>query len=454
VLGNYIGTNAAGSEALGNEFGVVIQAANNTVGGTVAAARNVISGNFSSGVVISLSSNSNKVQGNFIGTNAAGSADLGNGLRGVEISGGSSGNTIGGAVAGARNIISGNNGAGVSIGTSGTSANFVQGNFIGLDVTGTFAIGNNDFGVELFSSATFNLVGGSVAGRNVISGNGGDGVNIRGGATLNTVQANFIGTNAAGAADLGNGGAGVSFTAGANGNNLGGDVASVGNVISGNDGDGVLISGSGTDRNQVLNNFIGVAANKTSALGNDQNGVFIADGASRNAIEGNVIAHNADDGVLIGSNATIPTPAGNRNSVLGNSIFANGNLGIDLGPDDGVTTNDSNDPDAGPNDLLNKPVLTGAFLLGDVLLLSGTINTELSKTLRIELFSTPTLNAAGQAEGKTFLGFIETDTDASNTVAFSTFLQTTKVKVGDFLTATATDQNGNTSEFSIGLAIV
>jgi hypothetical protein len=140
--------------------------------------------------------------------------------------------------------------------------------------------------------------------------------------------------------------------------------------------------------------------------------------------------------------------------VQGNSIFANGESGIDLGADDGVTANDANDPDTGPNDLLNKPVLTGAFLVGDVLLIGGTINTELGKTLLIELFSTPTLNAAGQAEGKTFLGFVLVTTSASNTVGFSTFLQTTKAKLGDLITATATDQLGNTSEFSLSVTIV
>jgi hypothetical protein len=169
--------------------------------------------------------------------------------------------------------------------------------------------------------------------------------------------------------------------------------------------------------------------------------------------EGNVIAHNDGDGVLIGSDVDFG-PAGSGNSVRGNSIFANGESGIDLGPDDGVTANDLHDPDAGSNNLLNKPTLTSAFLLGDVLLISGVLNTELGKSVRIEFFGTPTLNAAGQAEGKTFLGFVQVSTSTANTVFFSTFIQTQKVKAGDFLTASATDELGNTSEFSLGLAIV
>jgi hypothetical protein len=466
VQGNFIGLNAAGAADLGNgDSGVEISsgAADNTVGGLTTLARNVISGNSDDGIFISgAGTTGNKVQGNFVGLNAAGAADLGNGDSGVEISSGAADNTVGGLTTLARNVISGNGDEGIFISGAGTSGNKVQGNFIGLDAAGAADLGNTGAGLVIANGAAFNTVGGAVAGaRNVISGNGGDGVAIGGaGTTVNQVLGNFIGTNAAGAAARGNDGGGVAIFLGATSNIIGGTSALARNVISGNLRYGVLISDSGTTDNKVQGNFIGVAANGATALGNGQTGVLIVESAADNAIggaftgAGNVIAHNGEDGVLIGNNSDFPTPAGSGNSVQGNSIFANGESGIDLGSDNGATANDNNDPDTGPNDLLNKPVLTGAFLLGDVLLISGTINTELSKTLRIELFSTPTLNAAGQAEGKTFLGFVEVNTDASNTVGFSTFIQTQKVKLGDLITATATDEFGNTSEFSIGLAIV
>jgi titin len=464
VLGNFIGLNAAGDGGLNNSSGGVeisTGAANNTVGGTSAGARNVISGNTNNGILIAgAGTTGNNVQGNFIGLNSAGAADLGNSTSGVEIFAGAANNTVGGTTAAARNVISGNTTNGILISGAGTTGNSVQGNFIGLNAAGTAALGNGQKGVRIRDGAANNAVGGAVAGaRNVIAGNS-TGVGIETGANANVLVGNFIGTNAAGNADLGNNGSGVEIGSGAANNTVGGATTLARNIISGNAAHGVQILGSDTNANKVQGNFIGLAANGTSPLGNDQNGVFIAQSAANNSIggtaagAGNVIAHNGGDGVLIGGNASFPTPAGTGNSVQGNSIFANGESGIDLGADDGVTANDANDPDTGPNDLLNKPVLTGAFLVGDVLLIGGTINTELGKTLLIELFSTPTLNAAGQAEGKTFLGFVTVTTSASNTVGFSTFLQTTKAKLGDLITATATDELGNTSEFSLGVTVV
>jgi hypothetical protein len=464
VLGNFIGLNATGAADLGNTGdGVRVSsgAANNTVGGTVAGARNVISGNGGDGIRIKdAGTDGNKVQGNFIGLNAAGAAAIGNDF-GVEIDTGAANNTVGGAIAGARNVISGNSGDGVLISGAGTTGNKVQGNFIGTDVTGAADLGNEFSGVFIFGGAADNTVGGAVAGvRNVISGNGFSGATIvDAGTTGNQIQGNFIGLNAAGTADLGNDSNGVDISVGAADNTVGGTTPLARNVISGNAENGVFIVSSGTNANKIQGNFIGLAANGIAPLGNGENGVFIAAAAASNSIggseagAGNIIAHNGGDGVLIGSSGGFAA-AGNGNSVLGNSIFANGESGIDLGADDGVTANDASDIDSGPNDLLNRPVLTGAFLVGDVLLIGGTLNTELGKTLLIELFSTPTLNAAGQAEGKTFLGFVLVTTSASNTVGFSTFLQTTKAKLGDLITATATDQLGNTSEFSLSVTIV
>jgi len=116
VEGNFIGTNAGGTQGLGNGIDGVslFEARNNTVGGTTRSARNVISANHTSGVRISESSVDNTVQGNLIGTTASGTSALGNDREGVNIVRASS-NTVGGTSLAARNVISGNGDAGVFI---------------------------------------------------------------------------------------------------------------------------------------------------------------------------------------------------------------------------------------------------------------------------------------------------------------------------------------------------
>jgi hypothetical protein len=132
VRGNFVDTDASGAD-LGNNIGVVALDANNIIGGTTAAARNIISGNNGHGVQIA--DMGNKVQGNYIGTNAAGTESLANN-NGVVIDGGA-GNTIGGTKAAAHNVISGNSTFGIRISFPGADDNKVQGNFIGTDVNGT-----------------------------------------------------------------------------------------------------------------------------------------------------------------------------------------------------------------------------------------------------------------------------------------------------------------------------
>src|SRR5262249_54775949 len=154
VIGNYIGTNAAGSAAIPNaSSGISItDGTTNNIGGTLAGSGNVISGNTGPGITLGSGADSNLVQGNFIGTNAAGSAALGNG-GGVVISGASL-NDIGGTTTSARNIISGNTGLvtqgtghGLMITGSGSVGNTIEGNYIGVDVTGSVAVPNVRSGV-------------------------------------------------------------------------------------------------------------------------------------------------------------------------------------------------------------------------------------------------------------------------------------------------------------------
>ena len=194
VLGNHIGTDFNGSSESGNaQDGVRIgNSSSTTIGGTSAGARNVISDNNANGVFISgtSSATNNKVQGNFIGTDANGTTGIGNAEVGVRVE--TPGNFVGGTTTGARNVISDNGGTGVSMLGSGAGDNTVQGNFIGTDVNGTGILGNFH-GVFIFD-APGNLIGGTVAeAANTISGNLNNGVMIIGdGATGNSILRNSI----------------------------------------------------------------------------------------------------------------------------------------------------------------------------------------------------------------------------------------------------------------------
>src|SRR6516165_2944757 len=170
ISGNFLGTNASGTAVVttgytGANLGVSVQSANNTIGGTSAAARNVI-GVRSNGVENGSSATGTLIQGNFIGTDHTGTVGFLVGNSGVHDNGANS-ITIGGTVSGARNVISGNSGDGLDI-----TGSFVviEGNFIGTDVTGTNAVGNNS-GVSICGSCMNDKIGGRTAGaRNIISG--------------------------------------------------------------------------------------------------------------------------------------------------------------------------------------------------------------------------------------------------------------------------------------------
>lgn len=350
VQGNYIGLNANGTSVLGNTFdGIYVDSASNTIGGTASGAGNVISGNGSVGLRLAgTTATGNQIQGNYIGTSANGSADLGNAFSGVYIHQGTN-NTIGGTASGAGNVISGNrNGVFVDGGATG---NQVQGNFIGTNAAGTSALGNDIDGVYLEAPA--NTVGGTTSGaRNVISGNNTFGIEIYGStATGNNVQGNYIGTDKNGTADLGNRFEGVIIGDSSN-NTIGGTTSAHRNVISGNGGAGVDIYGSTSTGNAVQGNYIGTKSDGTSALGNDFVGVWIELGASNNTIggtasgAGNVIAFNANDGVFVeaGTGNAIDPNSIFSNGGLGIDLGTNGVTANDTGDGDTGPNNLQNYP--------------------------------------------------------------------------------------------------------------
>jgi CSLREA domain-containing protein len=444
IESNYLGTDDTGTVDEGNSVhGVYVNGANNTIGGPASATGNVISGNNSYGVVISGSgATGNVVEGNYIGTDKDGTADLGNTYDGVLIIGAPT-NAIGGTVAGAGNVISGNDGnGGVEISGSTATGNTVEGNYIGTDVTGAVALGNATNGVFI-NGAPSNTIGGTVAGaRNVISGNA-FGVRIDGsGTTGNLLVGNYIGTDANGTADLGNTYDGVDVLS-APGNTIGGLAAGARNVISGNNRSGVRIRLSGATGNTVEGNYIGTDATATTGLPNSGNGVLIQD-APDNTIggtaagAGNTIAFNGGDGVHVES--------GTGNLIDPNSIHSNTGLGIDLGTD-GVTSNDPLDPDPGANLLQNFPALTSALVYAGSTTIKGDLNSTATTDFTLEFFSNSTCDASGNGEGETFVVSSTETTDGSGDVSFTITLGTA-VPVGRFITATATDPSDNTSEFS------
>lgn len=338
----HIGTDAAGTTALGNQSnGIEIAgpfadpAENNTIGGLNPEDGNLISGNSTDGVHFEPGGNNNIVQGNRIGTDITGTAALGNFL-GVGSNQGA-GNLIGGSTPAARNVIAGNSLYGVELAGPPATGNRVQGNYIGVDVTGTAALGNGQNGVFV-NNAPGNWIGTDGDGTddategNVISGNGTHGIEVSGASAAgNVIAGNYIGTTADGTTDLGNTVNGVRIQSGANGNTIGGSGADEGNLISGNGEDtkdfsdfldnfgqsGVHITGAGTDGNIVQGNKIGTDRDGLAAIPNGYAGVWVEDAAANTQIggagadEGNLISGNFDSGVVLTTNATGTAVMGN-----------------------------------------------------------------------------------------------------------------------------------------------
>lgn len=436
VAGCVIGLDAASVDRGNSGNGILLTAsANNVIGGPTFAARNVISGNTGDGIEISgVGSSNNIVAGNLIGTGLAGTLDLGN-ANGVLLTSAAH-NRIGGTNSTERNVISGNS-YGIFIQTAGATNNLIVGNYLGTDSTGTLDLGNGNEGIYV-SGVPGNILG-TVGAGNLISGNGGDGIELNGaGAATNIVRANRIGTDVTGSFAIANGNNGVLMSS-APGNTIGGATVAEGNLISGNGSDGVEISGATAAGNQVKNNLIGTTATGTAAIPNGNTGVFINSSAHDNDIggSGNTIAFNNGDGVWVNT--------GTNNAFRHNLIFANGGLGIDLSTT-GVTTNDGNDADTGANQLQNFPVLSAATNFLTQVNIAGALDSVANTSYDVDFFASVDIDSSGYGEGQFYLGSTNITTDGSGHADFLASFATTLT--GRYVTATATDPNGNTSEFS------
>jgi len=435
VQGNYIGVDPSGSNAIPNGWAGVNcygGAQGNLVGGTTSGAGNLISGNGLQGIIFQDSgTDDNLAQGNYIGLNVTGNAAVPNGAAGVAIVDGAQSNIVGGTLPSMRNVICGNVNQGVAIGN--TSANVVQGNYIGVDPSGNTAIPNAWAGVDMFGGAQGNLIGGTAAGaRNVISGNASQGVVIgQAGTESNFIQGNYIGLNAAGTAGVPNTWSGVEMYNGAQFNLIGGGPGAR-NIISGNGNYGVYIHNTNCAGNLVQGNTIGLNA-AGNAQPNTWAGVAMFDNTQSNQIGGtaignaNLIVDNLLDGVQLFDATTTD------NSVRGNSIYGNGGVGI------GVYS--------GANNSQTTPMLTSAVLATNTVV-SGSLTSAASTVFHLDFYANP----SPQTQAQTYLGARDVTTGSGGTVSFSANLGAIVPK-GQIITATATDPSGNTSPLSGGITV-
>jgi Domain of unknown function DUF11/FG-GAP-like repeat/Putative binding domain, N-terminal len=421
TYGNRIGVFADNGPGFGNMGGGTI------LGGTTPQARNILSNNQTGGALFLATAYEAHLEGNFIGLDASGAKALANTDDGVGANGPTV--TLGGTLPGDGNVISAN-GTDIDFNdiTNGGQASdsIAQGNLVGTDATGTINISQGvGSGASITSGPTDETIGGTTpAARNVLSGNY-YGVYIVNATTNNVIQGNFIGTDVTGTRALGNLQQGL--LQGATGSNsvpatnsvIGGEAAGAGNLISGNMLDGISISGTvlgGTygstpQGSTIEGNLIGTDITGTQPLPNGGTGISLLAAASNNSVggtdpgAGNTIAYNTGHGVLIDSASG---GNGNGNNTVGNTITGNGGAGVRI--------------NSGAQNRISQNSIYQ------------------NKSLGIDL---------GTAGPNANTNCNSTNTGANNSQNYPVLTAGTGTA---FFTATATDPNGNTSEFSQAVA--
>lgn len=374
VEGCYIGTDVTGTIAVPNGGGtnssrdeggiIVFYSGNDQIGGTTVQTHNLISGNKGPGISIEGSAPlGGRFYGNWVGTNAAGTAALPNQGPGILLVN-TNHQTIGTtANTDTTNVISGNRDDGIELRHKGVFTNRIRGNFIGTDFTGTLALPNQKAGIFINGSYD-NTIGGSIIGRgNVISSNQ-IGIRIDSGATANIIQRDLIGADIFGERKLGNKTAGI------------------------------MIKASGH-----------------TTIGGMTTGLA------------NTIAYNAD-GIAI-SDST-------GNSINGNFMYDNDSIGIRL--------------TAGGNNLQKFPALDSAVESGPNTIIYGRLLSKPNTAFTIELFTNEHCHHSGFGEGKFLLARTTATTNAQGKASFNVSVPGSKEDSS--ITATATDPDGNTSQFS------
>ncbi len=471
ISNNFIGTDSSAASGLGNSGdGIVISNASATVSG------NMIDDNGGDGLNVFDSSVSGNA--NYIGANGS-------------LYGGNGATINGGVVTLLSNTLVQSAGDGLLIENGTVNA---TGNYIGTDSSDRQGLGNSGDGV-LVSDGSVTLAG------NVVDSNTSDGVQLDGNNAI--VTGNYVGTDASGTTGLGNGADGI-YVDGDN-NSIGGYAAGDANVIAGNLISGVAVfggSGNAILGNSIYNNAHNNQVDSISFVDNATSGGSPAFYITVNGVKTGSIAYDSDYSALttninnaldatFGTSAVVCSGASLNNLILTfsgpgfahkpiNSVTAtitaqpaagtfeiNGSdaastclvtsaigLGIDLGGD-GVTPNNSGP--GGPNNSQNYPVLTSATVSGGIVTISGTLDST-PGTYTIDFYANLTPNPTGYGEGETYLaptvaGLTDVTTtadpmQASGGSASFTFTLPDSLVNEAFITATATDANNNTSEFS------
>jgi uncharacterized repeat protein (TIGR01451 family) len=403
---------------------------------------------FSGAAIVLESGNGDVVAGNYLGVTPGGTKAVPNG-QGLAILG-SSFNTVGSGSGGAGNVISGNTGNGILIQPQVTesSTNQIGGNWIGTTADGAAALGNSLSGIAIEASSG-NIVGSAGQGLgNVVSGNLGAGISVSAGSTGTMIQNNTIGLAEDGKTPLGNGGDGIQLDD-APDTVIGGTEYSQRNAIGSNDGNGINTSGQTTGL-LVAGNDIGTDSSGLLRLGNLGNGISL--GSSSNTIGGtgigaaNVIEFNGTGSVGAGVELVGDV---NHDQILSNSIYGNAGLGINLGS--GPTPNHAPGT-VGPNDYQNYPTLTIAQSDAGETTIQGTLYESPNSSYLVQFFSSPTEDASGHGQGKVLIGSSTVTTDSNGNGTFSAQVPTGTLP-GQFISATATSLQNDTSEFASDVAV-
>ena len=470
TMGTYVGEGTHGFVR-----GLQIRGGDSTI-------RGLAINNFRAEGVRIVAAGGNRVEACHIGTDFEGAVAMPNGTyhvfdeyccAGVWIENTSS-NRIGGDGHSTRNVISGNSGVGIGLRGNESRDNWILGNFVGIDSSGSRRLPNELDGINI--NASFNHVGdGTESGRNVVSGNLNNGLMLTDTASLNRVLGNYFGTDSDGDVAIGNGYAGILLYNGANSNTIGGRSASAANLSSGNS-EGIIITGANTQGNLIEGNWIGLASDGYTGLGNEYSGIGVFEGAAANIVggsesgAGNILVSNGQTGVNLNSagrgnafwgnyigvtmrghlmpnrftalqtgessgsiiGGILPGQGnvmaghwenvnvfhlGRDNSIRGNTIFS-GLQGIDIDflwdPDgyERQTPNDPGDLDEGGNRGQNFPILS-AISPGANTAVSGRLDSAPSTEFQIDFYENPSSLARGVNEGRDYLGTVAVTTDAA-----------------------------------------
>ncbi len=400
--------------------------------------RGLIITNFSgNGIVIQ--GNNNHLENNYIGTDPFGTPGKGNGLNGVVILGES--NQIGGASSQTRNVISGNGGHGIILQKG--SKNHIKGNLIGEHPTRDTALPNAKDGIMV--AGTHNIIGGANPSEaNTISGNGKSGIRLLASANHTRIQGNIVGIHSSLQHPLPNKEDGIFIKS--RENLIGGGQPGAGNIIGGNGQSGIEIHQGNS--NLIQGNFIGTDKEGKANWGNELEGIIIF--ADKTLVGGkepytfNHIAFNKRGGVAI--------PFGQENTIRGNAIYQNESLAINL-LQDHLTPNDPLDKDQGPNGLQNFPVLSIATARSpNDTFVVGELHSQPTQTYQLDFYAGRPEGPLRYQEAFMYLGSHTITTDTKGEIRFSFHLPT-GAPSGRYLTATATNKEGNTSELAHSILV-